>query len=103
MAEVAEEDDDEEDAHDDADDDDDPELELRQSSCQHRFWQKKKNHFLVDLYFEKWAYDPKEAQREIIEAWSLQCKQDLLSNPLGSLLIWLDWQEPTRILQGCTA
>ena len=37
MAEVAEEDDDEEDAHDDADDDDDPELELRQSSCQHRF------------------------------------------------------------------
>ena len=37
MAEVAEEDDEEEDAHDDADDDDDPELELRQSSCQHRF------------------------------------------------------------------
>ena len=37
MAEVAEEDDEEEDADDDADDDDDPELQLRQTSCQHRF------------------------------------------------------------------
>ena len=60
MAEVAEEDNDEEDAHDDADDDDDPEFELGQTSCQHRFWQKKKNDFLVDLFFEKWAYDPKK-------------------------------------------
>ena len=37
MAEVAEEDDEAEDADDDADDDDDPELQLRQTSCQHRF------------------------------------------------------------------
>ena len=42
MVEVAEEDNDEDDTHDDADNDDDPELQLRQPSCQHRFWQKKK-------------------------------------------------------------
>ena len=60
MVEVAEEDNDEDDAHDDADDDDDPELQLRQPSCQHRFWQKKKDDFLVDLSFEKLAYDPRK-------------------------------------------
>ena len=57
MVEVAEEDNDEDDAHDDADDDDDPELQLRQPSCQHRFWQKKKDDFLVDLSFEKLTYE----------------------------------------------
>ena len=53
VVEVAEEDNDEDNAHDDADNDDDPELQLRQPSCQHRFCRrKKKNDFLVDLFFK---------------------------------------------------